>query len=444
MDRHIPQTDQYRRLLRRWLKPALIVILLLAAGRWAIAGLRPSLSAERLRVAEVAVEPLESVVVASGLVQPAQERVITSPLPARLITILRYPGSRVSAGEALLELDLASSQLAAAQLDDQIQQQQAQLRRLGLDLESEHIALRTEKDVKALEREEADLDLKQRQTLFTQGLVSELDRVRSQTRAKRVGLELEGLKARLDNAAKAAEAKLDEARSVLDSLLDQKHQLQSDLSRASTRVEEDGVVTWVVEDEGSMLNAGEPLARVADLGSFRIEATISDVHGNRLHLSQRVRIPVAESSHGGDSGTSTETYLEGQIDRILPSVDEGSLRFWVRLDDMHDASRRLRSNQRLEVWVITETLPPGPTLTKAGYYSGPGPHDLFVLNRDRNQAIRRTVELGVAGRRSVQVISGLQAGERVVISNVSDLQHLSQWTVRPWPAVRNTTLGIRP
>ena len=93
--------------------PVLAVVLLLA---WLPDLLRPGVSRARIRTARVTTGPVDAMIMASGTIVPEIERVLSSPVDARVLRILKRPGARVERGDAVVELDTSESVLALDKL----------------------------------------------------------------------------------------------------------------------------------------------------------------------------------------------------------------------------------------------------------------------------------------------------------------------------------------
>src|SRR5919201_674557 len=74
-----------------------------AALLWGPGLLRPTVERQRIRIARVDSGPIEAVVTASGTVVPEVEQVLSSPVDARVLRILKRPGDRVEPDEPILE-----------------------------------------------------------------------------------------------------------------------------------------------------------------------------------------------------------------------------------------------------------------------------------------------------------------------------------------------------
>lgn len=144
MDRPLDPESQKKQTRRRvaLAGTALSVAAFLITGLPGV--LRPSVSRSRIRTARVETGPVEASITASGTVVPEREAVLSSPVDARVVRILKQPGDRVKKGEAILELDLSQSVLdleqksrdLALKLNQQAKTRQdleAQLAEVGAD-----------------------------------------------------------------------------------------------------------------------------------------------------------------------------------------------------------------------------------------------------------------------------------------------------------------------
>ena len=112
MDRPLPPEIERRNRLRRIARiagPIVVIDAVLAAlPGW----IRPTVTRSRIRTANVIAGPVEAVITAGGTVVPDVERVLSSPLDARVLRILQRPGAQLHQGDPVVELDISESVLA--------------------------------------------------------------------------------------------------------------------------------------------------------------------------------------------------------------------------------------------------------------------------------------------------------------------------------------------
>jgi HlyD family secretion protein len=159
---------------------------------------------------------------------------------------------------------------------------------------------------------------------------------------------------------------------------------------------------------------GEVVARIADLDSFRVEATVSDVHSSHLATGLPVRVMIDGQP------------LTGRLANVYPTIENGAVRFAVDLDDARHP--KLRNNLRADVLVVTASRANALRVPKGPFSGGGATETVFVIRGDR--AVRRSVRFGVSGYDHLEVLDGLSEGEEVILSDMNDYEHLDQVSLR--------------
>jgi HlyD family secretion protein len=413
MDRPLSPGVQRQDRMRKVAKiavPALLLALVLAAlPGW----IRPTVTRSRIRTARVTTGPVEAVITASGTIVPEVERVLSSPLDARVLRILQRPGAHVKQGEPIVELDISESVLALDKVvkDQKIKEnQQAQAR---LTLEKSLVDLDGRLEVKGLELESAQARLEADQQLFKDGLYSRESMRRSELAVKQAQIEMTQLKQERANAERAAAVQLDGLTLEQGSLDKEAAQAKRQLDLSTTKSDRDGVLTWVLSQEGALVRRGDVIARIADLSSFRVDATVSDVHAGRL----RTGMPVIVRGNDLD--------VQGTVSDVFPTVENGVLRFTVRLAQPSHAG--LRPSLRTDVLVVTDRKA-GTLRVKRGPFADNDARQAFVVRGDR--AVRVPIQVGLAGADEVELSSGVSEGDELIISDMKDYMHLAEIKIK--------------
>ena len=113
---------------------------------------------------------------------------------------------------------------------------------------------------------------------------------------------------------------------------------------------------------------------------------------------------------------------------LSPMSTDGLISFTVQLDD--ESAPGLRSGLKCDIYVVYAYRENVLRLPSGTYYKGEGNYDLFVREGDR--LVRRRVALGEANYDYVEVISGIEPGEQVVISEyISGSRGTTCWPTRP-------------
>ncbi|HEV8629264.1 MAG TPA: HlyD family efflux transporter periplasmic adaptor subunit [Thermoanaerobaculia bacterium] len=413
MDRDLDPRELRRRRLRR--AGGLAVPLLAVAALLAFlpAWLRPSLARERVRIARVTRGTVEGSFTAAGRVVPAFEKVLSSPVEARVLRLLKRPGDRVAPGEPLIELDLGQLRLEGDRLAEQAEQKRNEIERERVRLADQLAGLGDQREAARLDHQLASFRLEQSRRLRAEGLVAEDALREAEVAESKARLE----EARLLRAAGTARRQGAAALRTLEldahGLEQQRAQAARELDLGTARADRAGVVTWLPAQEGATVGRGAPVARLADLSTFGVEGTVSDVHASALRPGLPVRV------------TAGDATLEGTVQTVDPTIEEGVVRFRVALGT--PSSPLLRNNLRVDVDVITDRRRGVLRLPRGAALQG-GRQPLFVV--DGGRARRRTVELGISGPDGWEVLAGLDEGEEVVLSDMSDYLHAEEIRLR--------------
>lgn len=404
MDRVIPTSTLLRRQRRRWLLGA-GAILVVALGLWAFRSvLKPSLNRSSILTATAETGDVEASLTAAGVIIPAHEAVITSPILSTIRRVTVPVGSKVQPGQTILELDKELTHTALAKLQDEQQQNRNKNGQLQLTLEKALNDLRSQQQVQQVKVRSLQSALRDEQYLLKIGGGTSESVRQAELNLKVAQLELQRLSEQIRNqrAANAADVReLGFTMQIQDRSI---AELAGKLAQANISSQQPGVLTWVKDDLGTTVQAGDPLARVADLSSFRVRATISDTYADALHLSD----PVVVRINGND--------LRGAISQVSPAVDKGVVMFYATLEQgSHPA---LRSNLRADVFVVTKALHKVVRVKNGPFYQGGKEQPVFVVKDGK--AVRRTVQFGESNFDYVQITSGLAPGEEVIVSDMKD------------------------
>ena len=406
MDRALAPATQAQRRRRRWLLGAGLLALLLAGVMGLRAVLKPSLRRTDLLTSAVETGDVEASLTAAGLVIPGREAVLTSPLPSTIRRVVVAVGARVRPGQTILELDKEQANSALAKLDDEQLRNQNKNSQLQLSLERSLTDLRVQAQVQAVRVRSLESALRDEQQLLKIGggpaesvRQAELNLTVARLEAQRLARQT-----RTQQRANAADVReLGYTVSVQQRSI---AELAGKLRQSNISSPQPGVLTWVNESLGATVQAGEALARVADLSSFRVRATISDAYADALHPGDPVKVRI------------NDTDLRGAVASISPSVDKGVVTFYARLDNPRHPA--LRPNLRADVFVVTRAHRAVLRVKNGPFYQGGQEQPVFVVAGGR--AVRRTVRLGDSNFDFVQVLGGLRAGEEIVVSDMK--QHL--------------------
>jgi HlyD family secretion protein len=410
MDREIPSYIKRNRRIRVYsigIISFLFVVLALIGFR---SLLKASVRRDMIRTAFAERGPILATITASGIVIPEYEQSITSPIQSKIERVYHKAGERIQTGEPILELDREFILLTYNQLSDELELKKNKLTQLQLDLDKRLIDLQTQREVKELKIEyfESRVQLEKQLHKIGGGTTASLKIAELDLEIARV--EFEQLEKEIENQRQSAVADLNELELQIRIQENRLNEARRQMELAETKAERDGIVTYVNDVIGAAVNPGDVVARVADLGSFRVQGTISDINASKLINGGRVIVRVDEEEIGGT------------ISSIRPTIENGIVTFLVDLDEKsHEA---LRSNLRIDVFVVTASKDDVIRVANGPFVNGSGLQDIFVMEGDR--AVRRTVTIGAMNFDYVEIVDNIEIGEEVIISDMEDYIHQSE------------------
>jgi HlyD family secretion protein len=395
----------------RWLLIVLGLLLsLLLLREW----LTPSLSRAGIRTAVVERGPVSTEIAASGTVVPMNERVLISPITSTIAAVHLPLGSNVNAGDVILKLDSTQIEGQVARLSDELRLKDLEIEGLKQQQQRALQVLHNQKALAQMDLENQQVIVERYEALIQSNVVSRFDFDSARLNAQKTGMQLQQLAQQITDTV-AADGNALEQRAVERQLLAQQLAEQQELLHDTTlRASSAGIITVLMSDIGQNVVAGAELARISDLTSYRVDATLSDFYLHQISAGMPVAIDL------GSGG------LTGRLDQILPAVDNGTIRLRIALDDPGNA--QLKPNLRVEAGIVTESRDSGLRVTNGIVFNGSGLQEVFVVQD--GMAVQRQVEVGLTNSGHVEIVSGLDEGDEIIISDMSAYAHLDEIEVK--------------
>ena len=357
---------------------------------------------------------IEVSVSASGKVVPAFEEIINSPINSRIIEAYRKGGDSVDVGTPILKLDLQSTETAYNKLLDEEQMRRYQLEQLKVNNETQLSNLVMNIKVSAMELNRKEVELRNERYLDSIGSGT-TDKVRQAELAYNKGkLELEQLRQQYENEKKVKAADLKVKELEFNIFSKGLAEMKRTLDDAQIRSPRKAILTFVENQVGAQVSQGQQIAIISDLSHFKVEGEIADTYGDRVAAGGKAIVKMGSEK------------LEGTISSVTPLSKNGVISFTVQLTN--DSHKRLRSGLKTDVYVMNAVKEDVMRIANASYYVGRGDYELFVLD-SKNEIVKRKVKLGDSNFEYVEVINGLQPGDQVVVSDMSNFKNKNKLKV---------------
>ena len=415
MDREIPKEVRDKERKKMLIKYGVIGVAGIVCIALLISFMRSSVNRKDLVFSEVDTGIIEVSVSASGKVVPAFEEIINSPINTRIVEVYRKGGDSVDVGTPILKLDLQSTETEYKKLLDEEQMKRYQLEQLKVNNNTYLSDLAMQVKISAMKLNRMEVELRNERYLDSLGSGT-TDKVRQAELNFNTGkLELEQLRQQYANEkeVKAADLKVKELEFNIfaKSLAEMKRTLDD----AQIRSPRKAILTYINNQVGAQVPQGTQVAVISDLSHFKVEGEIADTYGDRVAAGGRAIVKIGNEK------------LEGIVSSVTPLSKNGVISFTVQL--VEDNNKRLRSGLKTDVYVMNAVKEDVMRIANASYYVGRGEYELFVQDSD-NEIIKRKVQLGDSNYEYVEVVSGLQPGDKVVVSDMSNYKNKSKLKVK--------------
>ncbi len=403
MDKQISKSQLRRERntkLMKWGGATLLVVLGVTA---LIVSLEKGINRRDVRLGAAEQGALETTVNATGRVVPAFEEVINSPVDTRILKVYAQAGDSVEEGAPLLQLDLETAETNYSKLLNERDMRRQELTQLQLNNRTQLSELAMQIEVKQMQVNQLKVEVENERRLDSLGSGTG-DRVRQAETAYTTGkLELRQLRECLANE-KLRNAAAEKVQSLNVSSFEQDLALmRRTLDQGRIPAPHAGVLTYIANEIGRRITAGEKVAVVSDLSQFKIEGEVAEGSSDRVGVGSEVIVRIGK------------TELKGTVTNLTPQAKGGVISFTVKLEDPRNP--RLRSGLRTELSVSYGYKSSVLRIPNGQYFKGPGEYNLFVKDGD-NHLSQRKVRLGDSNRDYVEVLSGLNAGDSVAVSDM--------------------------
>lgn len=368
-----------------------------------LAGIRASVSALRITIATVQRGEFVRDFVADGRVVAANSPTQYAPATGKLSLQVRA-GDQVRRGQLLARLDSPDLVARLSQEQAALSALQFDRRRAGLEAERAASAAQEAQAQANVDHTSAKREFERTQKAYELGAFSEMQLLRAQDAYEKARFRLEQTERALQSQREQGGFELQSR----DALLKRQQVVVDDLTRQVAQLEirspVDGQVGQVQVADRANVVRDAPLLAVVDLSLLEVEIQAPESLAKDLASGM-----TAELSANGQR-------WQGSISAVSPEVTNGQITARVRFTGSQPEG--LRQSQRMSVRVVIESRPDALTVERGGLADQGGGYAWRV---DGDVATRVPVRLGAASISRIEVLEGLRAGDRVVVSGIEAL-----------------------
>jgi len=366
-----------------------------ALNRWSSTS--ASIPYDRLRIAEVIRADLVRDVSLQGRVVAAVSPTLYAPAAGTLFL-------RVEAG-ASVEVDQVLAVVDSPELENELKQAEASFEEQEMELERQRIEKGA--DLADVALVAAKREMRRAEEAHKRGVIPVIDFEKAKDDLRNAELSYEHAVAdadlfdeRLTFELRAKE--LSRNRQKLFVV-----ELQRQVEQLDIRSPVAGIVGELLVEQRAAVSRDTPVMAVVDLSRFEIDAQIPESYADDLAIGMQAEIILGDHKYSG------------QLVAVSPEIIAGQVRSRIRFSD--NMPPNIRQNQRLTTRVLLEERPSVLTLQRGQFLETGGGRIAYVL-RDDDIAERRQISIGGRSLSSVEIISGLSEGDRVIISSIDQFR----------------------
>jgi len=371
-----------------------------AVERWANATV--SVPLDRVRLATVTRGDMVRDVSVQGRVVAAVSPTLYASAPGT-ITLEVVAGEQVGEGQVLAVVDSPELTSQFRQLESGYEQGQMNLERQRIDLRQQALEKHKEADLAEVALTAANREKRRADQADERGVIPKIDYEKAADDLQNA--ELAYRHARAD-AELFDERAAFELRATEFELRQQElalAELQRQVDQLTIRSPVSGIVGDLLVVQKQAVSKDTPVMAVVDLTRFEIDVQVPESYADDLAVGMQAEV------------TQGSTRYAGELVAVSPEIVNNQVSGRVRFTG--DAPANLRQNQRLTTRILLAEHPDVLMVQRGQFLDSGGGRVAYVLGED-GLAFRRTIETGARSLAAVEIVAGLDAGDRIVISNI--------------------------
>lgn len=349
----------------------------------------------------------------------ANGRIVAANAPQLYSPEQGFVNLQVKAGEEVVEGQLVAK-VDSPELANELKQQQAELARLEgelarqeLDTRRQTLTLTKQADLAELDLVAAERENRRAKISIQDHLISQIDLEKSEDELARAKVTHKHAVQEVELAKDTLAFELESARNTVARQKLVVTELERKMENLSIRASVNGMVGSLFVTDRALVSANDVLMTLVDLTAYEAEIRVAESYANELGQGMNVELKMGNRT------------LMGQLSAISPEVTEREVT--ARVKFKHDGIKGIRQNQQLSARVLLEQKPDvlkirRGTFTQAGGY--------VAYRVEGDIATRINIRTGATSMREVEMLSGVEPGDQLIISNYDDFEQAQSVLLR--------------
>ena len=340
-----------------------------------------------------------------GILVPEDMQWIPAQSDARVDRIVKRPGAAVKADTIIMELSDPQLQRDELDAEYQLKAAEADYANLKVQVIGELMDQKAAAAAVQSDYEQAKIQHEVDEKLYKQGIGSDVTAKLSNVKEEQLAIRSQLEQERTKIAAESSEARLAAQQAHVDQQRALYELRRNQVEALHVRAGINGVLQVVPVEEGQQVTPGTNLARVADVKKLKAEIKIAETQAKDVAIGQKATI---DTRNG---------VVSGHVSRIDPAVQNGT----VTVDVVPDGPfpQGARPDLSVDGTVQIENLKDVLYMGRPAHGQANGTIGIFKISDDGLEAARVKVKLGRSSVNTIEVVQGLKAGDKVILSDMS-------------------------
>jgi HlyD family secretion protein len=401
MDREISKSyirNKRKKIIIKISATIIILVLLLTAGYKL---LKPNINLQHTPTCIANIGSVETSFNTSGLVEPYYQELLTAAISSDILEINYAPGDIVTPSDTVFIPDITELISVKKNINHEIAIKINRINRSKEELRRNRINLINNLKKDSINIEQLKSSVKKEEYLFSIGGGSQQKVDKSKIDYELAKIDRKDKLNDFESFKQLQKLDLESMELELELKDQERNKILNRINNAYVQPKIKGMITSLLVEPGQHVTEGQAMAHVSDAERFKVSGSVSTRYADKIYLGQSAIVNINDS------------IIDGHVTSISPSVDNGSINYTINLSN--PTSQLLRPKLQVEVRLVLSLVPSSVRIQNRDYYQGPGNYQLFVKNGDNLE--KREVRLGGASFNYVEVISGVNDGELVVVSS---------------------------
>ena len=368
----------------------------------------------RLVISTVTSGVYEDYIPIRGKVTPLRTVFISATEGGRVEKILTEDGTMVKRGQPIVELSNPTLQLEVFQNEARVAGELNAMRTLELQLEQNRLRHITVITTLKYEIQKLTRNVNRYRTLYERGnfTKSQLDEAEEDLSYKIKMLEVTKESQQTD--AKMQETQLELSQIDSANLERNLKIARMNLDNLNMKAQIEGQLSGFDLELGQTVARGTSIGQIDDPFNFKIEAQIDEFYLSRVNLNQAGFYDRSSDGEG----------FPMRIKKIYPDVQNNQ--FKIDMIFVNKQPKDIRRGQTLQSKLTLGDSAEALLIPNGSFYQDTGGSWIFVVSEDGSFAVKRNLRLGRKNNNFIEVIDGLEIGERVITSPYTSFKEMDR------------------